>query len=99
MTDCLGDISHPICDSHVEEDCEYNGELLYRSRPGAVTQPNACQRLCEDGAPDCKYWIFDSSKNLCILKKDGRKTCDVSGGPRTPSYQHCRDISFNPNQI
>jgi len=94
VTDCLGQISNPICDSHVEEDCEYTGELLYRSRPGAITSPYACLGLCEDWAPDCKYWIHDRPNNLCILKREGTKTCKISGGPKAPSYQDCRDNSF-----
>jgi len=94
-TYCLEQIRNPICDSHVEEDCEYNGEFLTDIPEGGSGEPSDCRKTCEDFAPDCKYWIHDSSKRSCILKRDERKTCNIWVGPKTPSYQHCRDISFN----
>ena len=90
MTDCLGEISHPICDSHVEEDCEYNGELLRRFEEGRISDPKVCQDLCKKRAPKCKYWIHHQTETLCIHMRDGRKTCNVLGGPKQPSYDHCK---------
>jgi len=94
VTTCLK-VDTVKCDAEMEEDCEYNtsdGKNLYTSRPGAVTQPDSCQRLCEGAwAPDCKYWIHDQAKNLCILKREGKKTCKISGGPKEPKWQFCRD--------
>jgi len=88
-TDCLGQIRNPICDSHVEEDCEYNGELLQELPDGAIWGASECQKLCKSQAPDCKYWIHHEPA-LCILKKDGRKTCKVLGGPKAPAYDQCK---------
>jgi len=89
MTDCLGQISNHICDSHREEDCEYTGELLREYPDGAIVGASNCQKLCKDQAPDCKYWI-QNEPALCILKKDGRKTCKVWGGPKEPTYDQCK---------
>ena len=94
-TYCLEQIRNPICDSHVEEDCEYNGELFGDITEGGSGEPGDCQEACERMASKCKYWIHDTSRSSCILKRDGRKTCDILVGPKTPSYKHCRDISFN----
>jgi len=87
VTNCLAQIDNQICDSHLEEDCEYHGGHLdtYPEK-----QPDACQIWCEFRAPDCKYWIHDQAKALCILKKDGRKTCNVLGGPKQPSHDYCK---------
>jgi len=96
VTTCLN-VDTVECDAEMEEDCEYNtsdGKDLYRSRQGAITSPNACQGLCEDWAPDCKFWIHDQPNNLCILKREVEKTCKIIGGPKAPAYQDCRDISF-----
>jgi len=95
---CLDQIRNPICDSHVEEDCEYNGELLLETDEGGAGQFDDCLKTCEDVfGPECKYMIHNKSTSSCILKGDGRKTCNVWAGPKTPSYQQCREISFNPN--
>merc|ERR1712212_2814 len=88
VTVCLRQISNQICDSHVEEDCEYNGELLRRFQEGRISDPKACQSLCKKRASECKYWIYHQTEALCIHMRDGRKTCNVLGGPKQPSYDH-----------
>ena len=92
MTDCLGQISNPICDSHVEEDCTYNGDNLVNMDEGSAGQPSDCQLACVNLG--CQYWIHNTSRASCILKRDGRKTCNILGGPKTPSYQQCKKYFF-----
>ena len=90
--DCFRQIDKQTCDSHIEEECEYSGELLRRFDKGYVVSHRRCQRLCENSyPPNCKYWIFHDREAECILKRDGRKTCTVRGGPKEPSYDHCKN--------
>ena len=91
---CLKQIDKQICDSHLEEECEYNGELLREFAEGDVMSANTCQRSCEIRAPKCKYWIFHMNESKCILKRDGRKTCNGWGGPKQPSYDYCKNLSM-----
>ena len=72
--DCLMQIRNPICDSHVEEECKYNGENLFDIDTDELSN---CQETCEKSAPDCKYWIHDKLTKSCILKRDARKTCVI----------------------
>merc|ERR1712126_679839 len=89
--DCMkhGQNNSQTCDLHLEEDCEYNGELLRRYLRGQIDSPEACQQSCIGLAPKCKYWIFNWKGHECILKRDGRKRCTVWGGPKQPSFDHC----------
>jgi len=80
------------CDAEVEENCEYNGKYLDSLTEGSMGQPGDCQAFCEARAPDCKYWIHDANKGSCILKRDDERSCDIWGGPKTPSYQICREL-------
>ena len=90
MTDCLAQINLQICETHLEEDCEYNGELLKRYPKGQIADAYNCQNRCKARSPNCNYWIFHHIEALCILKRDGRKTCNVWGGPKQPSYDQCK---------
>jgi len=90
-TDCLGQTSNQMCDSHLEEDCEYSGELLHREPKGKIISSVTCQIQC-DAYPDCKYWIFHGREKLCILRRDGRRTCNVWAGPKQPSYDYCQNL-------
>ena len=90
-SDCLAQIDHQICDSYLEEDCESSGELLKRYPKGTIAAAVTCQESCEARAPDCKYWIFHTKEYLCILKRDGKKTCTVWGGPKQPSFDYCQN--------
>jgi len=91
--DCSEEIYGKTCGAHLEEDCEYNGELLRSFDDGQIVAADTCQELCE-GDADCKYWIYHTKEFLCILKRDGRKTCNVWGGPKEPSYDYCKNLSM-----
>jgi len=94
---CLFLDNNRICDTIVEEDCEYNGELLKGFRKGSIASPDACQRMCEKTyAPDCKYWIYKDLETECILKKDGKKKCSIVSGEKMTlnDYQFC-EKKFN----
>jgi len=90
-TDCFEEIEGKTCGAHLEEECEYNGEFL--TSEGSIDSADTCQELCE-GEADCKYWIFNRLESLCILKRDERKTCNVLGGPKEPSYDYCQNLSM-----
>jgi len=92
--DCLVQKNKQVCDFHMEEDCEYNGELLLRYPEGAANSPAACQSYCR-GRDNCKYWIYHTLESLCILKRDGNRTCNVVGGPKQPSYDQCKNPSMS----
>ena len=99
LNDCMGQIESQICDSHLEEDCEYNGELLKRYAKGDVTSANGCQSKCQDETDRCKYWIHHRRENLCILKRDGRKKCNGWGGPKEPSFDHCQNLTMSRHEL
>jgi len=90
--DCMEQINKQICDSLLEENCEYNGEVLDKIPRGEVG--GTCQRICQIRAPKCKYWIDNKKEDLCILKRDGRKTCNGWGGPKEPSFDHCQNLTM-----
>jgi len=89
IDDCIWHINDQVCDSHLEQDCEYNGEVLTRYEPGRIASDIDCEIRCKIFAPDCKYWIYHNREAVCIHKRDGRKTCNGLGGPKKPSYDHC----------
>ena len=97
LYDCL--VMIQTCDSHLEEECEYSGELVKRFRQGDITGPSECYDQCQIRAPDCKYWIFHDRESECILKRDGRKTCTVRGGPKKPSYDHCKNLTMSSHAL
>ena len=97
LYDCLVQLPKQECDSHLEEDCEYNGELLRRfSGFGSAI---SCEEECKTQAPNCKYWIYNNREDLCILKRDGRKTCNGWGGPKEPSYDHCQNQTMSRHAL
>jgi len=90
---CYAQKNKQRCEFHMEEDCEYDGELLERF-PEAISSPNACRDKCKFQKA-CKYWIYQMSEFLCILKRDGNRTCNVLGGPKQPSYDECKNQSMS----
>jgi len=94
IIDCLEHISDQVCDSLLEQDCEYNGELLEEFPSGEISSDNDCEDLCKMSAPDCKYWIYHIRESSCILKRDGRKKCNGWGGPKEPSFDHCQNLTM-----
>jgi len=97
IDDCMKYNSDQVCNSHLEEDCEYNGELL-REFAGYGSAFD-CESLCKWKDPDCKYWIYHNRENLCILKRDGRKTCNGWGGPKVPSYDNCQNQTMSRHAL
>jgi len=97
LYDCL--VMIQTCDSHLEEECEYSGELVKRFRQGDITGPSECYDQCQIRAPDCKYWIFHDRESECILKRDGGKTCTVRAGPKKPSYDHCKNLTMSSHAL
>jgi len=98
LDDCMWHINDQVCDSHLEEDCDYNGELLDRYPAGSIVSAISCEKVCKI-FPDCKYWIFHDREALCILKRDGRKTCNGWGGPKEPSYDHCQNQTMSRHAL
>jgi len=98
---CVEHIKDQVCDSLLEEDCEYNGELLRSYDPGQIISAAFCQEACitKNWAPKCKYWIFHNRERKCILKRDGRKKCNGWGGPKEPSFDHCQNLTMSRNEL
>jgi len=93
QSDCMAQLPKQECDSHLEEDCEYNGEHLTEIGNGAILTAGSCQTVCA-AKSDCKYWIYHRREFLCILKGDGRKRCTAWGGPKEPSYDLCKNLTM-----
>ena len=96
---CMVNINDQVCDSLLEEDCEYNGELLDRIPEGQITDTNTCETWCQRKAPYCKYWIYHNREALCILKKDGRKKCNGWIGPKEPSFDRCQNRTISRHNL
>jgi len=91
-TECLFNNNDNICDSLLEEDCEYHGKDLFTFTRGDVDNPDTCFENCKDFAPDCKYWIYHDKEKECILKRSGEKTCKIKGGEKMTldDYYNCK---------
>jgi len=96
--DCLDHIGKQICDSYLEEECEYSGELLL-AEGADIDGVTACWTYCKTHSPDCKYWIYDKFERECILKRDGGKTCTALGGPKEPSYAYCKNLTMSSHAL
>jgi len=98
--ECFGHIWKQICDSYLEEGCEYSGENVRAFRPGGIGSLKDCWDMCvRMYAPDCKYWIYHKRAHECILKRDGRKTCTGWGGPKEPSFDHCKNLTMSSHAL
>jgi len=95
--DCLYIDFEKSCDGILEEDCEYNGELLKRHAKGDVVTSEQCEENCKLRAPRCQYWVFHREEKLCILKKAGTMKCKVSSGPAMTKfeYEECKKLFDN----
>jgi len=100
-TECTNVENNQECDFLLQEECEYgmenNGDLVMEYKDGAITSADSCQMSCKLDFPDCKYWIFNRKRNLCILRKSYERNCAFVGGPQEPSYYDCRKSSPNWN--
>ena len=65
---------------------------------GEFASGDSCRLSCKD-FPDCKYWFYHIEESLCILKGDGKRTCDGWGGPKQPSYDHCKNLSMSRRSL
>ena len=86
------------CDRQIEEDCEYTGNDLRKYAPGEISDAYTCQDSCKNRAPTCKYWIYNNIERACILKGEGTRICNVTGGPNDPSYEECRGFLEDPEK-
>ena len=74
----------------MEENCEYLGELVYKSPTGTIVGPNYCQQLCtEFEAFNCKYWYYVGSEKICSLYDSYDRACQALGGGQIPSIEQC----------
>jgi len=89
---CLNEDNHQDCDALLHEECEYNGDLVKRYRPGQVVSPEICQDRCKAKASKgCKYWVYNKEERDCILLKDDKRTCTTWGGPQSKEWEYCRN--------
>jgi len=92
IMDCFGLFENGMCNSLLEEDCEYLGED-FGPPQFDIRSPSMCQEVCEANS-GCKYWIYHDDKR-CILKKDSRRNCKTWVGPKEPSFDYCRHLKLN----
>jgi len=90
-TACIIQDNSKTCDSILDEDCEYDGELLEDVGPGQIDDADSCQNYCKLRAPACKYWVWNNKERDCILKKSAKKTCSFRSGPEMEeaAYDTC----------
>jgi len=97
--DCMVHIGKQGCGSHLEEECEYNGEFLSEASSGNILDAKNCHELCELRDGLCKYWIYRQREHLCTLYRDGRKRCTARGGPKEPSYDLCQNLTMSRHAL
>jgi len=91
-TACLNVDNEQFCDYQLEEECDYNGKLLKKHRAGQFASPADCQDDCKRRGPDCKSWIYNLDKSLCILMRDEQKKCTTLGGLRRYTVDQCNNM-------
>jgi len=94
--ECLFVESGHLCDTIVEEDCEYHGKLVNKFRQGSIASSDVCKEQCKVFAPDCKYWIYKDKEQECILRDSAKRTCSLKSGEKmtTRDYEFC-NAEFN----
>ena len=95
ISDCLASAGIE-CDRHIEEDCEYIGNVVEVSPPGSIVSPPYCEQFCEIAVdpnliPVCSYWYYmkASSGNICTAFESDDRICKAIGGPQKPSLEEC----------
>jgi len=85
---CLVIDNAKICDAILEEECEYNGELLDTLGNGQITSADGCQDACKDRDSYCKYWEYNMKESVCLLRGSVQKKCNVEAGPSLEKNQY-----------
>jgi len=88
-TQCLNIDNNQFCDYQLQEECDYNGNVLERHQPGEITSSMLCQLNCKHYGSRCKSWIHHKNENLCILMKDELKECTTWGGLKSHTFDDC----------
>jgi len=88
-TQCLFQDMDQKCDALLEEECEYNGGVLYDIPKGSIINDELCHVECKK-THGCNYWVFKRNEKKCILMKTGTKKCAYISGPREPTYEWCK---------
>jgi len=91
---CLQVENDQVCDTLVQEECEYNGKVLRPFDNGQIVAADTCEELCK-GDPLCKYWTYYQQERKCTLYEEDKKTCAVIGGPKDPTFDYCQ--KHHPN--
>jgi len=94
-TECANVDNEQFCDYQLEEECDYNGELLYRYQEGEIASPTTCQHECKMDETNCKSWIYHIKESLCILMRDEKKSCNGLGGPKKYTVAQCENINHD----
>jgi len=89
---CLNVDNDRVCDTIVDEECEYEGKLLTEIRKGDAVNADDCREHCKIRGNSCQYWIFHKHESRCILKREMKKKCKVSGGRKMTKneYENCQ---------
>ena len=94
ITDCLASAAI-ACDRHIEEECEYIGNVIQVSHPGSIVDSTYCEGYCENAIDpnfrECNYWYYmgPPSGNICTALESDDKICKAIGGPQKPSLEEC----------
>ena len=92
---CANVDNEQTCDYQLEEECEYNGELLYKYQEGEIASAASCQNECKIEKSKCKSWIYHIKESLCILMRDEKKSCNALGGPKKYTVKQCENINHD----
>ena len=55
-----------------------------------------CQQKCKyNRYPDCHFWMYHSSNQMCDLYERDRRTCHAKGGPASLTAYYCTGMKTN----
>ena len=84
----------------IEEDCEYSGELIFKSPPGSIVSSRRCEELCLDFQfVNCMYWSYVGNQKTCYLYDSTERICQTIGGPESPAIEECSGRYFWYNHL
>jgi len=89
--DCLGP-QQDKCETFIDEDCKYQGDVLIKPPPGTTSDGVECQEMCQEFKDiGCKYWVFLREEKSCTLYKSGKRKCLTKRGPYRPRFSRCKN--------
>ena len=85
-------IKQDKCETFIDEDCKYQGDVLIKPPPGTTSDGVECQEMCQEFKDiGCKYWVFLREEKSCTLYKSGKRKCSTKRGPYRPRFSRCKN--------